>query len=146
MIKKLLLTLGIVLFCSSLAFSQGTIKGKVTDQGGGAIEFANVLLKKEGSVVNYAMTDGDGNYQLHGVPAGTYDITFDATLITSCGKQETEKGVKISNGQDLFVNHKINCSSQALDEVTVTWKEPVFRADNTKTATTLSVEDIKQTP
>ena len=54
--------------------------------------------------------------------------------------------MKISNGQDLFVNHKINCSSQALDEVTVTWKEPVFRADNTKTATTLSVEDIKQTP
>ncbi len=146
MIKKLLLTLGIVLFCSSLAFSQGTIKGKVTDQGGGAIEFANVLLKKEGSVVNYAMTDGDGNYQLHGVPAGTYDITFDATLITSCGKQETETGVKISNGQDLFVNHKINCSSQSLDEVTVIWKEPVFRADNTKTSTTLSAEDIKQTP
>lgn len=146
MIKKLLLTLGIVLFCSSLAFSQGTIKGKVTDQGGGAIEFANVLLKKDGSVVNLAMTDGDGNYQFHGVPAGTYDITFDAQMITSCGKAETETGIKLGNGQDLFVNHKINCSSQALDEVTVTWKEPVFRADNTKTATTLDAEAIKQTP
>lgn len=146
MIKKLLLTLGIVLFCSSLAFSQGTIKGKVTDQGGGAIEFANVYLKKDGSVVNLAMTDGDGNYHFHGVPAGTYDITFDAQMITSCGKQETETGIKLGNGQDLFVNHKINCSSQALDEVTVTWKEPVFRADNTKTATTLDAESIKQTP
>ena len=146
MIKKLLLTLGIVLFCSSLAFSQGTIKGKVTDQGGGAIEFANVYLKKDGSVVNLAMTDGDGNYHFHGVPAGTYDITFDAQMITSCGKEETETGIKLSNGQDLFVNHKINCSSQDLEEVVVKWTEPVFRADNTKTATTLDAEAIKQTP
>jgi len=146
MIKKLLLTLGIVLFCSSLAFSQGTIKGKVTDQGGGAIEFANVYLKKDGSVVNYAMTDGDGNYQLHGVAAGTYDITFDASLITSCGKQGTKAGVKLGNGETIFENFKINCSSQTIDEVVVQWKEPVFRADNTKTAKTLDAEDIKQTP
>jgi len=146
MIKKLLLTLGIVLFCSSLAFSQGTIKGKVTDQGGGAIEFAQVFLKKDGSPVNFSMTDGDGNYHFYGVPAGTYDITFDAEMITSCGKKETESGIKLSNGQDLFVNHKINCSAIEVDEVTVVWKEPVFKADNTKTATTMDAESIKQTP
>ena len=146
MIKKLLLTLGIVLFCSSLAFSQGTIKGKVTDQGGSAIEFASVYLKKDGSVVNLSMTDGDGNYQFHGVPAGTYDLTFDAQIITSCAKVETETGIKLGNGQDLFVNHKINCASQVIDEVVVKWTEPVFRQDNTKTATTLNADDIKQTP
>lgn len=147
MVKKLLLTLGIIVLLSSLALAQsGTIKGTVTDQSGGALEFAQVLLKKEGNVVNYAMTDGDGNYQMHGVSAGTYDIEFDASLITSCGKKGRKQGVKLENGKTIFENFSINCGAQDIDEITIVWKEPVFDADNTTSSTVLDVDAVRKTP
>src|SRR5574344_621742 len=114
MVKKLLLTLGMIILFSSLAFSQsGTIKGTVTDQTGGAIEFAQVLLKKEGIVVNYTMTDGEGKYQLHGVSAGTCDLEIDASLITVCPTKSVQSGIKIDGGEAKFIDFKLNCSAGA---------------------------------
>ena len=107
MVKKLLLTLLAVILCSSFALGQGTIKGTVKDQSGSPLSYINVNLNKEGVNVNYTMTDAEGNYQLHGVPAGTYDLEFDATL-GSCGKKLTMSGIKFT-GQTFIQDATINC-------------------------------------
>ena len=74
------------------------------------MEYASVLLKKEGEYVNYAMTDEAGYYKFHDVPAGTYEIIFDATMLTSCGIKETETGIELGEGEELIVNHEMNCN------------------------------------
>lgn len=89
----------------------GTIKGCLTHQRGAALEYAYVFLKKEGVNVNHAMTDANGKYQFYNVPAGTYEITFDAKLITYCGAVETETGIVLDTGEELVVNHEMDCSS-----------------------------------
>ncbi len=147
MIKKLLLTLGMIIFFSALAFAQsGTIKGVVTDQTGGAMEYAHVYLKKEGNVVNYAMTNDKGEYQMHGVAAGTYDIEADASMIQSCGRKQTKSGVRINNGQTIFEDVKIDCNSTALEGTKIVWKAPVFNADNTTSTKVLDADAVRKTP
>ena len=78
MCKKLLFLLGTMLFCSSLAFSQATIKGTVTEDDGSknppAVQYAQVFLHKDGKPVDMQLTNDQGEFTFVGVAAGTYDI------------------------------------------------------------------------
>ena len=103
----------------------GTISGKVTDQGDEALEFINVYLQRNDSIINYAMTDGDGNYQLHGVSAGTYDLIFDAGLNYPCWAKETETNIVLGEGEDFVLNHAVDCSQQAVIPIEDPWIRPV---------------------
>ena len=145
MCKKLLLVLGFAILFGGVVYSQtGTIKGVVKDHTGGILEFANVFLKKEDKVVNYAMTNDKGEYQIFGIEAGTYDVEVDATL-TVCKKKQTQKGVGVSADKVTFLNFKINCS-QDLDVVEIRWERPVFEADNTTSSAKLSGADVRKQP
>lgn len=147
MIKKLLLTLGMIILFSSLAFSQsGTIKGVVTDQTGGALEYAQVYLKKEGNIVNYAMTNEKGEYQLFGVSAGTYDLEADASAVTGCGKKQTKSGIRVNNGAVMFEDISVDCNSTVLEGTVITWKPPVFDATTTESSKILDAESVRKTP
>ncbi|MBP5400685.1 MAG: S8 family serine peptidase [Bacteroidales bacterium] len=86
----------------------GAISGKVTNQRGEALAFIYVYLQRNDSVINYVMTDLDGEYALHDVQAGTYYLTFDA--LYACGVKETETNIVLGEGEDFVVNHEIKCS------------------------------------
>ena len=145
MVKKLLLTLLAVILCSSFALGQGTIKGTVKDQTGVALSYIYVTLEKEGNNVNYTQTDGEGKYQLHGVPAGTYDLVFDAEL-NQCGKKLTLTGIKY-NGQTMIQDATIKCGAEVLDvDFTVVYTRPLIDADNTKSSTILDVDAVRRQP
>lgn len=147
MVKKLLLTLGMIILFSSLAFSQsGKIQGTVTDQTGGAIEFANVFLKKDGNLINYVKTDAEGNYQIFGVAAGTFDLEVDATLITTCPVKSVKSKIKVNSGETFFADFKLNCGSEIITTVDIVWVEPVFRPDNTKSSQVMNEDDIRRMP
>ena len=146
MVKKLLFTLVMIILGCSFAFAQATIKGTITDQNGSALEFVNVYLQKEGNVVNYAMTDGKGEYQMFGVAAGTYDIVADATSSVTCGKKATKPGVKVNNNQTVFHDLRVDCGSTDIEGVTIIWTPPVFDADNTTSAKTLDADAVRKTP
>src|SRR5574344_663599 len=147
MVKKLLLTLGMIILFSSLAFSQsGKIQGTVTDQTGGAIEFANVFLKKDGNLINYVNTDAEGNYQIFGVAAGTFDLEVDATLITTCPVKSVKSKIKVNSGETFFADFKLNCGSEIITTVDIVWVEPVFRPDNTKSSQVMKEDDIRRMP
>lgn len=142
--KKLLFTLGVIILFSGAVFAQsGTIKGVVTDHTGEPLAFTNVYLKIEDKVVNYAMSDQKGEYQLFGIQPGTYDIEADAEM--TCKKKMKKTGLVVKTDQVQFVDFKINCATD-LDVVEVTWEPPVFDADNTSSTTRLSGDAVRKTP
>ena len=57
--KKLFLSTIIFFIASHLAFSQGTVRGKITDKNGETLIGATVVLKSKTSVGS--VTDFDGN-------------------------------------------------------------------------------------
>ncbi len=144
MVKKLLLTLLVVILGSSFAHGQGTIKGTVKDHTGVALGYIYVYLNKDGNNVNYALTDGDGKYQLFGVPAGTYELVFDAEA-SQCGKKMTISNFQY-NGQTKIQDAEINCGAEVLENFEVVYHRPLIDADNTKTATILDADAVRKQP
>ena len=144
MIKKLLFTLSLCMLMGSALFAQSTIKGVVKDTEGNPLSYLNVQLKKEGSVVNGAMTDDKGEYQIHGIAAGTYDFTTVGSF--NCLTTHTEKGIYVANSETKFLNLTINCSSTELIEVEVIYVPPIFTQDNTVSSNKLSGDDVRKAP
>jgi hypothetical protein len=146
MFKKLLLTLGIAIIFSGFAYSQsGTLKGKVEDQTGQALQYTNVYLKKEDKVINYALTSDKGEYQIFGIATGTYDVEVDATTQMSCKKKQTTQGVQISDGKTMFLDVTINCATD-LQTVVIVYQQKVFDKDKTVTSVKLSGDDVRKLP
>ena len=60
--KKIKFLSAIACFTFTILFSQGSVKGKITDETGGAISGANIYIKSSdiGSI-----SDSDGNYTLN---------------------------------------------------------------------------------
>ncbi|MBR2105508.1 MAG: carboxypeptidase-like regulatory domain-containing protein, partial [Bacteroidales bacterium] len=85
----------VVLMAMMAAFAvdvsaQGTVKGKVLDEGGMGLPGANVFVK--GTTIG-TISDMDGNYQIPNVPSGEQTIT--ASFI---GYSSMEVSVNVSNG------------------------------------------------
>lgn len=144
MIKKLLFTLSLCMLVGSTLFAQSTIKGEIKGPDGSPVPFLQVLLKNDGRTVNGAYTDDMGNYQIFGIPAGTYDITAGGTL--TCLTLQTTGGIYVSASEVKFVNIVINCSSNELDEVVVQYVPPVFSQDNTTSSSKLTGDEVRKTP
>lgn len=95
----------VVMLFSLAAFSQATIRGKVSDASNGdPLPFANVALQG----TNYAgQSDFDGNYEIDGVPAGTYTL-----YCTSVGLKDFTREVTLTDGDTKIIN--INMVSDEL--------------------------------
>lgn len=144
MIKKLLFALGIIFLCSEIAYSQqSTLKGTVKDQTKSALAYANVYLKQDDKVVNYAMTNEKGEYQLFGISAGKYDLEITGPL--GCSNTYKKTGISISPDVVMWEHATINCG-QELAAVEIKWEKPVFDQDETKKSVTITGEDLRRTP
>src|ERR1043166_4446312 len=101
-----LLTCTILLAVSPAVLSQpstGSIKGTVTDQLGGLVINATVVLKNGKFAGKTASTDAEGNYELRGLPAGKYDLT-----ITAAGFQTVEEAnVEVRPGKATSLNAQL---------------------------------------
>ena len=143
MIKKLLFTLSLCMFIGNAIYAQSTIKGVIKDANGGPLQYLQVLLKQDDKVLNMAITDDAGSYQIFGVTAGTYDITTVGSI--ACATSFTQKGVYVSTSEVKFVDITINCSTE-LAEVEVIYVPPIFSQDNTSTTTKLTGDEVRKTP
>jgi len=143
MIKKLLFTLSLCMFVGNAIYAQSTIKGVIKDASGSPLQYLQVLLKQDDKVVNMAITDGDGNYQIFGVLSGTYDISAGGSVV--CMTIRTEKGIHVSSSEVKFVDMTINCSTE-LGEVEVIYVPPLFSQDNTTSAQKLTGDEVRKTP
>jgi len=145
MIRNLLLTTGIVLFASFMAFAQqGTLKGTLLDKDSKEpVPFANIILEVGGTMIGGTSSDFDGNYTIKPIPPGTYDLKA-----SSVGFQPVLiKGVIINAGKIEFLDVKMSSSSVELVEVEVIeFKVPLITKDNTTSGATVTKEEIAKMP
>ena len=138
----------VLLSVSSIVFSQsnfGEIRGKVTDKKTrSALEYATVVLKKEGIVKTSTASDDNGNYYMKTIDPGEYSIE-----VTYVGyKKYVANKIKVTSGSITFWNIEVEEFSDKgvdIDEVTVIdYKKKLVEEDENKN--TLTSKDIMKLP
>ncbi len=145
MIRNLLITTGIVLFASFVAFAQpGTLKGKLLDKDTKEpIPFANIVLENGGTQVGGTSTDFDGNYTIKPIPPGTYDLKASSVGF----KPFIMEGVIIYAGKIQFLDLEMNGGAVDLTEVEIiAYEVPLISKDQTTTGATVTKEEIAKMP
>ena len=134
--------LAVALAALPLAAQQttGKVEGTVTDQAGGALANAQVVIV--GTSFG-AMTDAKGYYFLNNVPVGSF--TLRAQFI---GYAPTEiQNVRVLGGQTLTLNVKLNPSAVAVAGVTVTAaSNPIVPRDEVASKSIVSGQTINSLP
>ncbi len=103
----------IFLLIPSLIFAQGSIKGTVTDaQTGEPLAGVNIVIS---GTQTGSPTNGEGEYELTDVNAGTYNI--EARYI---GYETITKAVTVVDGQVSTLNFEFSLATTLLDDVIVT--------------------------
>ena len=97
------LLLGILLLClfalSTSGQEKATVKGKITDREGNAIEFANVYVRSQGEGT---FTDRYGRFKIQLKPGS--DILLETTHTAFLGKEET---LNLTAGKTKIVNFRL---------------------------------------
>lgn len=144
MLRKLYVTLTILLVGSAVAFAQtGTLKGKVLDKANNeAIPFANVVIEVNGNQVGAGTTNFDGEYTIKPIPPGKY--TVKATYVGY--KTVAVQDVIISSDKTTYLDLKLSSDVQNLDEVeVVVYAEPLIDPD-TKSGGTVTRQEYMSMP
>lgn len=115
--RKIVAILTLLLVSAASSYAQSgkyTVAGKVTETGGAPVYMAAVVEKETGL---WAVTDGDGKFEIQGVAPGRHKFT-----VSILGYEDRQVDITVKgNVRDLKV--ELNVSSLALDEVVVTAKE-----------------------
>lgn len=142
MIRRLLLT-SILFSFGFIAWSQTSLEGKVTDATTGEpLIIANVIIFKNGNMINGTQTDLDGNYVFSNMDPGTYDIEVSYTGYPT----QRQTGVVVLAGKAIRLNFKVD-AGLSLDAVVVTaYKVPLIEQDNTTQGGVKTAEQIRNLP
>lgn len=145
MIRNLLLTTGIVLFASFMAFAQsGTLKGVLLDKDSKEpVPFANIILENGGTQVGGTSTDFDGKYVIKPIPPGTYILKA-----SSVGFKAVQiNGVIIKAGTIEFLDVEMSSGALNLEEVEIiAYEVPLISKDQTTSGATVTKEEIAKMP
>lgn len=139
------MTLAIVLAtCTmTMAQAQGRLKGKITDDTGETVPFANVIVEKGGSQVAGASSDFDGNYDINPIPPGTYDLKASCIGMNPF----VVKNIVIPANKITFYDIKMKSGAINLGEVTVIdYEIPLISKDNTTQGASITAEEISKLP
>lgn len=145
MLKKLLLTLGIVLLTSVMVFAQdGTLKGQITDADTKEpIPFANVVVMVDGVQKGGGSTDFDGYFTIKPIVPGRYDVKA-----TTVGYQPQQfNGVVISADKITYQDFALSNSAVNLEVVEIKeYAVPLISKDKTQSGGTMTSEEIAKMP
>ena len=145
MIKNLSLLL-ISLFCASVAMSQTTIQGKITEvETGEPVLFAAVALYKNDVLITGTESDFDGNYSFADLSPGTYDVEVSILNL----QDQRIAGVVAKEGKVNILNVKMEEASILATQQEIVIKEykvPLVEFDNTTQGKSLTSENIQALP
>lgn len=145
MIRKVLLTFGLILTTSLYMFAQqGALQGKVIDKKTKeAIPFANIILVNKGTQVGGTTSDFNGNYQIKPIPPGKYDLK--ASYVGY--KTVLIKGINIASDQIRFYNIEMTSTTETLKTVEVIdYKVPLISKDQTSSGASVTAEEVARMP
>ncbi|MBP6335085.1 MAG: TonB-dependent receptor [Bacteroidia bacterium] len=144
--RKVVLLLVFIFSISALSYSQGTVRGKVTDETGQSIIGAVVTLKSKPALG--VTTDLDGNFSIK-----ITDSTAQILVVSFLGYVASEESVHPLHGAVLLRNFTLKPKAKEISEVTVIAKavrskEYYVETIKRNSATTLdfvSSESMKKT-
>lgn len=145
MLRKLLLTIGILLTVNIMVFSQsGALKGKIVDkETNEPIPFANVIIEMGGKQAGGSTTDFDGNFTIKPITPGKYDLK--ATFVGY--KPVLVRGIIISADKISFQNINMQSTAVTLKEFEVIdYKVPLISKDQTSSGATKTSKEISKMP
>ena len=148
---KLKLLLLIIVLPMTCVFSQsglGSIKGTVKDEvSKQPLPYSKIFLLQNGTTKGNASTDFDGNFQINGIPPGSYDVE----VRNADGYQTSVvSGVSVSPDKITFLD-KLTLDKpkdiKDLDEISViAYRVPLIDKDGGSSGGTVTREDIARLP
>lgn len=144
MFKKVLMTIGLLIATGVAAFSQGTLKGTITDsKTQEPLPFVNVVAKQDGQQIRGGQTDFDGIYTIKPLPVGKYDIE-----VSSVGYQKyVRTGVQVTASGFTIADIQLVPTATNLEEVVIVeQKVPVIEIGTPESGSRISSEDIARMP
>ena len=143
MVRKFYFSIAFIFISTITAFSQGAIKGKLTDKNTKeGIPFANVVAMMNGTMVAGANTDINGDFIIKPLNPGKYDLKasyvgFQAKIIS---------GVLVSVDKTSYQNIDLNPSTVELKNIEiVAYSKPLIDPD-TKSGGTITREEYQAMP
>ncbi len=143
MLRKLLITLGLLLLTHAALLAQGTLKGKITDsENGEALPYVNLIVTQGGQQRGGASSDDNGEYTVKSLPAGTYDIE-----VKYIGYADVKlQGVTVSASGFTVRNIKMTSTAYITNEVIVYDTVPVIEVGNATTSDKRGADQIERMP
>ena len=137
--KKFFNAIFLVLLTTGAAMAQkGEIQGKVIDEKGDGIPFANVAVYKDGVLETGAQTDFDGMYSVSGLVAGTYEVEASYQ-----GNKYRVTGITVSSGV-VFMDDITLKEGVLLEDIVIVYEAPLVDKGNTSTGGVVTKEDIQR--
>lgn len=142
--KKLLLSLCLLVMVSGIVVAQTSLQGKVIDANNGEpILFGTVAIYKDGALLTGVETDLDGNYYFSDLNPGTYDVEASYTGYTA----QRQTGVVVKKDKTNQLNFEITEGTLLDLEVEIkAYRVPLIEIDNTTSGGTVTSEEIASLP
>lgn len=135
---RILLFLIVFTFSGTALFSQGTLRGKITDENGESIIGATVIIQSNPS--KGAISDLDGNYSLT-IP----DSSLNTILVSFVSFTPITEKVKLKKGQVLIKNFTLKSKENVIGQVEIqaeAVKNKDYYLENIKKKATTSIDYI----
>lgn len=138
------LHISIFLLCVSVisAFAQGgEVSGRVTDEFGDGLPYADVLIVVDGVPSGQsAQTNMDGFYSIKPLTPGNYDV--EAQYLGYANLMQ--RGVVVKNDQTTYIDFPMTAAEDVLEDVIIIdYKVPLIDPGETSSKQTVLAEDIK---
>lgn len=142
MLKHLFLIFTMLAVAIFAQAQSAEISGKVTDDKGEPVPFANVSTLVNGSLIG-AQTDFDGFYSIKPLPAGSYELTISYVGF----EKQIISGVIVNSDRITPLDVTLTTQSEVLKTVEIkAYKVPLIQSDVTSTGGTVTKEDIANLP
>ncbi len=137
-----ILLIGLIVSLCSVAQSNGSISGKVTDQQNKLMQSATVSLlrAKDSSVVKFSVTDKSGGYHFENITPGQYLIS-----VSAVGHAKTYSSkIEVQDQLNSLKTIELLPQAKALSAVTVTSNRPLIeqKIDRTVVNVEASVTNV----
>ncbi|RAV28681.1 outer membrane beta-barrel family protein [Sinomicrobium soli] len=142
---------GLILFPGVILSQEYEVRGRVTETGGAALSFVNILLLQtsDSAVVAGSSSDENGDFILEGVRRGVYLLK-----VSSLGYADYVADLRVS-GDTPVGKVILEENTESLEEVTVTGRQPlvqrqagklVFNVEHTVLSSRNSFDILRNTP
>ena len=149
MVRNFILLLLLFVGLGVQAQTTGDLQGKVLDENGEPLPYANVALYKGDNLVRGTSTDFDGLYNFSNIEAGTYDLLLSYVGLPT--KKTTGVVIKVGQTMNFDISYSAEEIATAIESdtsgpvvIVTEFKIPLIEIDNTTSGQTLGSEDIEK--